>query len=106
MKLASWLGRALSGASGSPSTARLGFLAFVVLGGLWLTASLAVSLLAYLHDPAAAKEVITSNWSTCFGIYATTCTAGYVGGKVAGRPPRGDGGAPRESGAFPAPGGA
>lgn len=96
--LTAWLGRALSGASGSPSTARVGYLSFVAFGGLWLTIDLVASILR--------GDGLSNNWVTAFGVYATTCTAGYVGGKVAGRPPRADGGGPRESGQFTAPGGA
>ncbi len=89
--LTSWIGRALSGPKGDPSAARLGYFVFVVMGALWLSYDLVMSL------TSLKKSGITSEWVMAFGIYASTTTAGYIGGKVAGRPGAGAAGAPDRS---------
>jgi hypothetical protein len=81
MKPFVWLGKALADDKGVPSTSRLAFLVFVLAGFAWLSYDLVMSMLTL------KKSAISEQWVLAFGIYAGACTSGYVGAKIATRPP-------------------
>jgi type IV secretory pathway VirB2 component (pilin) len=73
-RLGAWVSQMLSGHAG-PSAARVAYVAYVVCGAAWLTVDLVL------------RRAITPEWNMAFTVYGSSCTAGYIGGKVAGRTP-------------------
>lgn len=78
-RLLGWLGKLVSGErKGEPSISRVAFLLFVLAGAFWLT----WDIIASLHT--LKEHGISEQWVLAFGIYASACTSGYLGGKHIG----------------------
>lgn len=75
MAVLRWLNRVVSDAKGVPSTSRVVFLFAVVMGAVWLTLDLVLSV------KTLKVSGIGERWVLVFGIWFGGATGGYLGAK-------------------------